>query len=149
MPRELSSGTSLNTGAATYWWGVVLVAVGGSVGTLCRYFLDRLTDTFLPGLLVGTFLANISGAFLLGLLVESLSHRGADHDRRRDLRLLLGTGLLGGYTTYSALANDTADMLLSGQGVAGAVVHASVTVVSGVLSCWAGVLLARTREGRR
>src|SRR5699024_11239433 len=69
--------------------------------------LDRLTHTFLSDLPVGTFLANISGAFLLGLLVESLSRRGADHGRRRDLRLLLGTGLLGGYTTYSALANDT------------------------------------------
>jgi len=149
MPRELSPRTSLNTGTASSGWDVVLVAVGGSVGTLCRHLLDRLTHTFLSDLPVGTFLANISGAFLLGLLVESLSRRGADHGRRRDLRLLLGTGLLGGYTTYSALANDTADMLLSGQGVAEAVVHASVTVVSGVLSCWAGVLLARTRGERR
>lgn len=142
MSREPSSSTT------PHRWGVVLVAVGGSVGTLCRYLLDQLIGD-VSGLPVGPFLINTSGAFLLGLLVASLARRGPDHGRRRDLRLLLGTGLLGGYTTYSALANDTATMLLSDHAVTEAVGYALATVVVGVLGCWAGVLTARAPGGRR
>ena len=49
----------MNTGTASSGWGVVLVAVGGSVGTLCRHLLDRLAHTFMPDLPVGTFLPAI------------------------------------------------------------------------------------------
>lgn len=138
----------MSAGAEPTWRGVALVAVGGSVGTMCRHLLD-LSIVDLAGLPGGTFAINVSGAFLLGALIEFLALSGPDHGRRRDLRLLLGTGLLGGYTTYSALATDTAAMLVSDHAVMEAIGYALATVIVGGLACWAGVLAARAPRGRR
>ena len=87
-------------------------------GTLARFGLSEVLPTP-AGLPVGIFLINIAGAFALGLLLEALARRGPDAGRRRALRLLLGTGFLGGFTTYSALAVDSALLLGSGRAVAG------------------------------
>src|SRR5690625_1607156 len=113
MTDELSVNEPLDTDADTGpgLRGIGLVALGGTVGTLARYLLDALIgDT--AGLPLGIFIINITGAFLLGVLIESLALGGPDRGRRRDLRLLLGTGLLGGYTTYSLLASDIAALLI-------------------------------------
>src|SRR5690625_1114620 len=136
----------MSTGAEPTWRGVALVAIGGSVGTLCRYLLDRSIVDF-ASLPAGTFVVNVSGAFLLGVLVESLTLSGPDHGRRRDLRLLLGTGLLGGYTTYSALASDIAALLI-GHHIAEALGYGLATVLLGSLASWTGILTARTRRAR-
>ena len=49
----------------------------------------------------------VAGAFLLGWLLEALSRGGPDEGRRRAIRLFVGTGIMGGYTTYSSFAVDT------------------------------------------
>ena len=82
----------------------------------------------------------MTGAFLLGILLELLSRRGPDHGRRRALRLFLGTGLLGGFTTYSALANDTAVLVASGNAVAG-ISYGLGTLFVGALAAWGGIAL--------
>jgi CrcB protein len=92
--------------------------------------------------------ANLVGAFALGVLLEALVRRGADHGARRTLRLLLGTGFLGGFTTYSALVTDTA--VLWGSGAAGlATLYSLGTLLVGALATVAGILLAAALHRRR
>lgn len=85
---------------------LLLVAVGGALGTGLR---EALSLIFPPvsGVAITTGVINVVGALVLGLLLTILSARGDDTGRRRDVRLFAGTGILGGFTTYSALATDT------------------------------------------
>lgn len=87
------------------------------------------------------FWINIAGALLLGVLLEHLAHRGPDEGRRRTLRLLLGTGVLGGFTTYSTLATSTAVLFLAGRGLAGTG-YALLTVLAGAIATGSGLAIA-------
>lgn len=107
-------------------------------GTLARYGLSEVLPTP-AGLPVGTFLINIAGAFALGLFLEALARRGPDAGRRRALRLLLGTGFLGGFTTYSALAVDSA-LLLGGGRAAVGLGYLAVSVLVGLGATALGIL---------
>lgn len=127
--------------------GALYVAAGGTAGTLSRYLLHGQIGS-VAGLPAGIFVINISGAFLLGVLIEALLRSGPDRDHRRDLRLLLGTGLLGGYTTYSLLATDIAQLLLD-QRVAAGIGYGLGTIVAGGLASWAGIGVARAIRRRR
>jgi CrcB protein len=120
---------------------VGLVFIGGAAGTLSRYGLTLLIPDW-SGVPVATCGINAAGAFLLGLLLEVLALGGPDRGRRRLLRLLLGTGFLGGFTTYSALAVDT-DVLISDGRVLAASAYALGTLALGLVGAATGMLLAR------
>jgi CrcB protein len=120
---------------------IALVALGGAAGSLTRHGVERLLGTS-DGLPVGTLTVNLVGAFLLGALLEWLATRGSDAGRRRAARLLVGTGFLGGFTTYSALAAEADGLLRDGR-VTLALVYVLTTVVVGLLASLAGVLSAR------
>jgi len=123
------------------WHFIALVAVGGYFGTAARHLLGDAIGT-VDGFPLGTFLINIIGAFALGLLLEGLALDGVDAGHRRRWRLLLGTGFLGGFTTYSALAFDIDSLLRSEQFLtAGA--YAVGTVVLGLIASIAGISAAR------
>lgn len=118
-----------------------VVAVGGAVGSLARYLITlAVGDT--GAFPLATFGINVVGAFLLGMLVEALTRLGSDHGRWRTVRLLLGTGVLGGFTTYSLLAADTAELLLDDQ-VWVAAGYGLATLVVGGAASWLGVLSGR------
>ncbi|OYN92764.1 hypothetical protein CGZ91_01070 [Parenemella sanctibonifatiensis] len=123
-----------------------LVAAGGSVGTLARYGLGHLVPAigWLP---LGVLLANVTGAFLLAWLVQHLAGHGPEDSRRRGVRLLLGVGLLGGYTTYSLLATDVAELVLDQQ-IGAALAYGLGTVVVGGAATWLGILVG-SRTGTR
>jgi CrcB protein len=117
-----------------------LVVIGGAMGTLARH---GIAEAFDPDRLfpLATFLVNVTGSFALGALLAALLVR--DHDAPADrLRLLLGTGFLGGYTTYSALAVET-DTLLRGDHVALGLAYAGGSVVAGLVAAIAGIATAR------
>ena len=120
---------------------LALVALGGAAGSLARHGVERLLGTS-DGLPVGTLTVNLVGAFLLGVLLEWLATRGSDIGRRRAARLLVGTGFLGGFTTYSALAVEADGLVRDGR-VTLALVYVLTTVVVGLLASLAGVLSAR------
>jgi CrcB protein len=128
------------------WSDIGLVFVGGSLGTASRYLLTEIIPDWL-GLPVGTAAINILGAFALGVLLEALARGGPDARGRRMLRLLAGTGFLGGFTTYSALASGT-DALISGNAAWGAVLYAAVSIVIGACASAAGILLAAGHHRR-
>ena len=116
---------------------VGLVALGGTVGTALRAALGALAPAA-GGWPWATWTVNLTGAFLLGLLLEALARTGPDDGRRRDTRLLLGTGVLGGYTTYSTLALDTVRMIDAGD-VRTGLLYAAGSVVLGPATAAAGI----------
>ena len=132
------------------WRYLALVFAGGTVGTALRELL-AISVPPVAGVAVVLVGINIVGAFLLGLLLETLTRRGPDEGRRRELRLLLGTGVLGGFTTYSALATDTS-LLLADNRLGTALLYALGTVLVGALASWSGIgagaALQRRQPGR-
>lgn len=101
---------------------VLQVALGGAVGAVARHAVNIGAGRLLgPGFPAGTLAVNVAGSFLMGLLVVVLAGRG------NALAPLLMTGLLGGFTTFSAFSLDTVTLWQRGQGaVALAYVAASV-----------------------
>jgi CrcB protein len=118
-----------------------LVFVGGTFGVLARASLDQVVPDG-PGFASTTFGINLVGAFSLAVLIESLALRGADVGHRRALRLVLGTGLLGGFTTYSALAVQTDTLVRTGH-AAIALTYAVGTVALGLVASLAGIWATR------
>ena len=84
---------------------------------------------------------NVVGALLLGALLELLADRSIDAGWSRRIRLALGTGVLGGFTTYSALATDTATLAANHPGRA--IGYALGTVVIGAAASIVGIWLSR------
>jgi len=89
---------------------LVLVAVGGAVGSVCRYLLNLgATKALGASFPYGTLSANAIGGFLMGALVGVLALRGgADQEK---WRLLLGVGVLGGFTTFSSFSLEAGLMI--------------------------------------
>lgn len=120
------------------------VAAGGAAGTVARHLL---VGAAAPHGWAATLAVNVAGAFLLGVLLERLARGGPDTGRRRRLRLLLGTGALGGFTTYSGIAVEVLARLDAGQW-AGAAAYGLGTVLAGLAACGAGVLVGARRAAR-
>jgi CrcB protein len=119
---------------------VALVAAGGAVGTGLRYLITLVVPRW-AGMPVATFAINVLGAFLLGVLLELLADRTLDTGWSRRIRLGVGTGGLGGFTTYSALATDTATLAITHPGRAAG--YAVGTVLIGAIASAVGIWLAR------
>lgn len=118
--------------------------LGGALGTGGRAALSiALPEP--AGWPTGTFVVNILGAFLLGAFVASLAGSRLPSHRRELLQLLLGTGVLGGFTTYSALATDTVELLRAAPGTG--VAYLAGTLVLGGLASAAGLLTGQRRAG--
>lgn len=113
---------------------VVLVAVGGSAGTLVRYALGQWA-VVAPGTFpTTTFAINVSGALLLGLILGLLGrHRPAD----ATWRPLLGVGFLGGYTTFSTFSVETTQLVRADRAVIAAT-YVVASVVVGLLAVRVG-----------
>ena len=116
--------------------------VGGTVGTAVRYRLESVFATPAGGMPWVTFAINVSGAFLLGFLLEALALVAADGRRRRALQLTLGTGLLGGYTTYSTFVLES--IALGSHGTLPfAVAYVAASVVVGFAAAFVAMGLTR------
>lgn len=117
---------------------VALVACGGAVGALVRSALDGTgpPSSAFPWV---TLLVNVSGAGLLALLLVLLEERAPAN---RALRPLLGTGVLGGYTTFSTFAVETVALLRVGE-TGDAFAYVVASVIGALLAAAAGVVLAR------
>lgn len=120
-----------------------VVLVGGAFGTAVRAALESAFPAQPGAWPWTTFAINVSGSFLLGLLLETLSRRGPDAGLRRYLRLGVGTGVMGGYTTYSTFAVETVRLLgLGGAATFLGIGYALGSVVLGLLAAFAGMWLA-------
>lgn len=115
-----------------------MVGLGGAVGTVIRFGIESAVPPAANGWPTATFTINISGAFVLAVLLETLSLGGADEGWRRRIRLGLGTGVLGGYTTYSSFMVETALLGEAGQFLI-AFGYAAASVVLGLMAALAGM----------
>jgi CrcB protein len=124
--------------------GVLLVALGGAVGSVLRYLTVGLAIRWLGADLPwGTLAVNLIGSFLIGVVNEL----GGDALRlSADSRAFLATGVLGGLTTYSAFSYETA-RLLGGQAWSVAGLYVVVTTVACVGLCLLGMAVARVLSG--
>ena len=125
---------------------IALVAAGGALGTGLRYLITLIWPAGW-GAPVAILVINVLGAFVLGLILELLVARGPDVGRRRQVRLGIGTGVLGGFTTYSTLAVDT--VTLSAAQPAMGVGYGVATVLIGGVASVAGIATARLADRRR
>ena len=119
---------------------LILVAAGGGAGAVLRYLLSQALSRPGVGWPWATFLANIAGGLLIGLLAGWLAFRaGAEGER---VRLLLGVGVLGGFTTFSAFSWDALQLLQRGQ-TASAGIYILGSVVLSLAAVMAGFQLGR------
>lgn len=122
------------------WLLLALVFAGGCLGTTVRSELSTAFPQAAHGWPWTTFWINLSGALVLGCLLGALARFGSDEGWRRRARLGLGTGVLGGYTTYSTFAVEVVErqrdsLLALGLG------YALVSVVGGILAAAVGLRL--------
>ncbi len=123
---------------------LITVFLGGVAGTLARHGIGRLIESTDPWPWA-VMVVNLAGSLILGWVLEHLAAGGPDRGRRRGLRLLLGVGFCGSFTTYSAFAAAT-PVLTTAPGLA-SLGWVLVTLIGCCLSAWLG-MLAGARTGR-
>lgn len=119
---------------------VFLIAVAGGIGTALRYGAGLAAARSLDGELpYGTLLVNVLGSFALAVVAEALASVTLFGVQAR---LLLGVGLLGGFTTYSSFNLETLRLAQAGQ-LDKALLYAAATVLGCLLAGFAGVAVGR------
>ncbi|MEW4466368.1 fluoride efflux transporter CrcB [Parasphingorhabdus sp. JC815] len=118
----------------------LLVMAGGAVGAAARYNLGRLVFHWVgPGFPFGTLFANLLGGFLMGVLAGVLARSDFVDE---PWRLLLGVGLLGGFTTFSAFGLEVFNMIERGNWSI-ALGYALLSVAGSVAALFAGLVAVR------
>ena len=117
----------------------LLIALGGAAGSLARYLAGTALSTrYGARFPVGTMVVNVTGCFLIGLLMTLLTER----QPHPYWRLALVVGFLGGYTTFSSFEWETWSAVRSGGFWIG-LANVAGSIVFGYLAVWLGALLAR------
>jgi CrcB protein len=114
------------------------VALGGALGASARYAVSLWVPARADGWPMATFLINVTGSLLIGLLAGWTAGR-ASHE---PWRLLLGVGVLGGFTTFSAYSLETVQ-LIERNDIAGAATYSLGSVAVGLVACFLGLLISR------
>src|SRR5947209_4760672 len=119
-----------------------MVLLGGGFGALLRYVLGAAIAGRVGGRFpLGTLVINVTGSFLIGLLMALFTERFQPHP---NWRLLLVVGFLGGYTTFSSFEYETYSAIRDGGPWIG-LINTVASVALGYLAVWFGVLLATHR----
>ncbi|MDP9360810.1 MAG: fluoride efflux transporter CrcB [Acidobacteriota bacterium] len=122
-----------------------LICLGGAVGTGARYLTSLwAAGAFGTGFPAGTLIVNVVGSFLVGFIVQTSSTTDLI---RPDLRLMLTTGVMGGFTTYSTFNYETTSYFRAGAWGLG-IANASATFFGCLAAGLAGLALARLLFGR-
>jgi CrcB protein len=122
------------------WERVLLVALGGAVGSVLRYAVAGWVNDWAGPSAWGTFVVNVTGALALGLFLGATEERFIPPHLARTA---IAIGLLGGYTTFSTLMFETVDLAEVGSWWP-AVLNAAGSVGVGLAAMYAGLALGRT-----
>ncbi|GHC63151.1 fluoride efflux transporter CrcB [Limoniibacter endophyticus] len=120
---------------------LLLVCAGGAIGAGLRHLANMvLLRWFGPGFPWGTMAVNVSGSLVMGFFAALLARKlGAS----TEWRLFFATGILGGYTTFSAFSLETVNLWLDGREMAAAA-YVAVSVIFGLLALCAGLWFGRS-----
>jgi fluoride exporter len=117
---------------------MVLVFAGGGIGAATRYWMDgavqRWTGSAFP---YGTFVVNVTGCLMIGVLMSSLEERFLGNP---SLRVFLTIGILGGFTTFSTFSYETVEMI-RGAEYFYAAVNVSLTLITCLAATYVGTLI--------
>ena len=118
---------------------ILLVGIGGFLGSIARYacsvFIGQKSLTDFP---YATFIVNVVGAFILGLVYQWSAQQQTDSQ----VRIFLVTGFCGGFTTFSAFAFENYG-LISNRSTATSLVYISLTIVTGIVAVWLGMTVMK------
>jgi len=123
---------------------ILLIAVGGSLGTLARNQLDRTVAVSATGFPWATFAANIAGSFLLGVILTVVAERWPP---TRYVRPFAAIGFCGGFTTFSTFTVEAVRRTQLGDPLV-AVIYLFASLAAGVTAVGLGVLLAHRGRGQ-
>jgi len=117
---------------------VGIVALGGALGAILRYLVTRWVQHRVDFFPWGTVVVNLVGSFLIGIVLE-MTLRGFLSSQAR---LLLGVGILGGFTTFSSLSWEMLTLLEEGD-ILPAFLYGFGSLVIGVFCAWLGSIVVR------
>ena len=119
---------------------ILLVAIGGAIGSVARYLAGLATlRWFGPNFPSGTLAVNVIGGLAIGIFAELIARR---FDGSSELRLFVVTGILGGFTTFSAFSLEVATMAERGDYLA-ALSYVLASVIISVAAVFAGLAMVR------
>jgi CrcB protein len=120
---------------------LLLVAAGGAIGASLRHLVNLAALRLVgPGFPWGTMAINIAGSLAMGVFIEVLARR---FNASNELRLFVATGILGGFTTFSAFSLDFVVLWERGAALS-AMAYAIASVVGAILALFVGLWLARS-----
>jgi CrcB protein len=127
--------------------GLILVLAGGAAGTAARLHLEQAVPTESGRWPLTTFAINLVGAFVLGALLEYLASSRLPDETARRIRLFGGTGLCGGFTTYSTFADEQVLLIHDGH-LPLALGYGTATLLFGAVGTVAGLAVGTRLAAR-
>ena len=116
---------------------LLMIAVGGALGALSRYYLGLLFDSIqILNVSFGTFFVNIIGCFCIGICMALI-------DTKSNLSFLIVTGFLGSFTTMSALSSQTIELMITEKYLIG-IIYSVGTVISCVIATFIAYNIFKT-----
>lgn len=114
---------------------LIVVGIGGAIGSILRFLTSKISVHFYNGIFpLPTFIVNLLGCFLIGILIAYFSQ----HPANQQLRLLMITGFCGGFTTFSTFSSENLVLFQNGNIGVGAL-YLGLSVLGGVLAVWLGM----------
>ena len=118
---------------------ILIIGLGSFIGGVFRYLLTMFMQNKVPGYFpYGTLMVNVIGCLLIGMVYGASSR----HLMTMDWRLFLATGVIGGFTTFSAFSYESVSLLRTGHFL-NAAVYISLSVILGLLATFMGLYLIK------
>ncbi len=113
---------------------VSTVAAGGAIGAVMRYSAAVMTSSWFKDQHYSTMLVNVVGSLLIGYILNWVPHDGSGNEF---VRLALVTGVLGGFTTFSAFSMETLVLMQTGE-ISKAMINIVVTLIGTLMAVYIG-----------
>jgi len=120
---------------------IILIGMGGFAGTILRYGISKLFEKNINFFPFGTFLVNIIGCFLLGLLIASLAKE--NNLLSNKLYLFIGVGFCGGLTTFSTFSMEGINLINDGK-ILLMFLYIISSIIFGLLFCYFGITFIKS-----